>query len=91
VYLGRWIQTALENSKIYAELEGDLSFDNCSTLDAFTQAINTSPLLSANDESIRRKLGEVKGHLVMWPQQFLHKDNLVSLAHSTVLPPELFA
>lgn len=91
VYRMKWLYTARENTVIYNVLDGPCSYDKCNTLDEYAKAIQDRPFLSANDPLVESYLVRLKGHLVMFPLRFLFRENLKSLAHSTVLPDELFA
>jgi phospholipase D1/2 len=91
IYRLKWLHTARENTSIYNELDGPCSYDKCNTLEEYGRAILERPFLSASDPLVESFLARLQGHLVMFPLRFLYRENLKSLAHSTVLPDELFA
>jgi hypothetical protein len=91
VYRMKWLHIARENTSIYNDLDGPCSYDTCNTLEEYRKAIQERPFLSSNEPLVESYLCRIKGHLVMFPLRFLFKENLKSLAHSTVLPDELFA
>eukprot|EP00602_Paraphysomonas_sp_CaronLab_P005081 CAMPEP_0185033702 /NCGR_PEP_ID=MMETSP1103-20130426/22923_1 /TAXON_ID=36769 /ORGANISM="Paraphysomonas bandaiensis, Strain Caron Lab Isolate" /LENGTH=1391 /DNA_ID=CAMNT_0027570077 /DNA_START=374 /DNA_END=4549 /DNA_ORIENTATION=- len=91
IYWTRWVESAQMNSRLYDELDGPCSYDKCATVDEYEKALATKPFLDANDPLVESYLVRIRGHLVMWPQKFLEKENLLSLATKAVLPCELFA
>ena len=91
IYWTRWVESAQMNSRLYDELDGPCSYDKCATVEEYEKALATKPFLDANDPLVESYLVRIRGHLVMWPQKFLEKENLLSLATKAVLPCELFA
>ena len=45
----------------------------------------------ACDVEVKKKLSNIRGHLVQFPTQFLNKENLMgNIISSTVTPAEIF-
>lgn len=91
VYNQLWLTTARNNTEIYSAFEGDAAMDKCNTLVKYQRANAARPLINGSDPEVRRYLGLIRGHVVMWPMEFLKDTDLSpNVATKVVVPNELW-
>jgi hypothetical protein len=90
-YWNTWIATAIENGKIYDKLEGSLSVDKIFNFNQYREATRNKEYVDATRPDIKELLERIKGHLVLWPINYLKDEDMSpSIATKVILPTPLW-
>ena len=88
-----WNQTASTNSVIYDELFSVIPTNSIPTLKA-SRDLQTKarPLVETFGRDVRNKLGNIQGHLVIFPTEYLSEEDLqpAGLAKEGIVPQEMW-
>ncbi|RUS17342.1 hypothetical protein BC937DRAFT_90093 [Endogone sp. FLAS-F59071] len=97
-YKNTWLQTAQVNTQVFRDVFRCVPDDTVTTFDEYRSFVPdpkipighvANPEMSALE--IQQKLDLVKGHLVVFPTEFLKKENLIgSVLKEAVVPMEIF-
>lgn len=88
----KWIGTALKNGRCYDFLEKQFSVDRVKDFSQFESANRDKRSWNIKTDMEAKQLVEmIQGHLVMWPLNYLEKENLApSFASQVVVPTALW-
>ena len=88
-----WTRTANTNTLLYDELFSVIPTNSIPTLKASRELqTKVRPLVETFGRDIRTKLDSIKGHLVLFPTQYLEEEDLqpATLAKEGMVPQDLW-
>ncbi|XP_025018456.1 phospholipase D2 isoform X2 [Tetranychus urticae] len=81
-YFDTWLKIAQSNTKIYDEVFGVIPSDEVYNYEQLRQRKSKAWLVDTDVDLARVKIGQIKGHLVCFPLNFLKDENLEPSAAS---------
>ena len=91
VYQQCWRNIAVNNSSFYDQLDGESSPYRCKTLGEYIAGLRDTTHKSSRDPMVQQLVSSIQGFLVMWPLEFLIKDDISpSTATKVIIPTNLW-
>lgn len=91
IYQTNWRGVAANNTSLYDQLDAEASPYRCKTLHEYVNGLRLHNNRSSRDPMIQNLVSNIQGYLLMWPLDFLIKDDLTpSTATKVIIPTNLW-